>query len=426
DTSVAASATFALGLLRDSLAAPVLAPLLQPDSARRKPTLAIEAAEALGRIGTAEASAALTGFLENADIRDGGLQRVAGSVLIGASRTDSVPPVAIARWAASESAETRWKAAFSLIGTARPEAVGVLMPLLEDADPLVRANAIRGLSASVVAASGVTSDFVLRYLTEAMADPSYAPRIEAIRMVGSYREPTAVSLLTPVLDSDRPHDVVVAAEALGRMGAVAAPSLSALHRVAGDPARPPFVRATAIRSSFTLDRDASRDLLVGLMDDDSWRVREAVVEGLARFRVDALTELERMARDPDPRVAGAAMEAIIVSLGPNEIGRARPLLVELLQAPDPRVRVPVLQGYAWLADPSTYPGLLDAFELALRDPEPDAAIATIEAIAELGRAGMVTPERAFFARFPDPPDREIHRRAVVRFGDAAISAWGEV
>src|SRR5690606_11161119 len=98
DTSVAASAAFALGLLRDSLAAPVLAPLLQPDSARRKPTLAIEAAEALGRIGTAEASAALTGFLENADIRDGGLQRVAGSVLIGASRTDSVPPVAIARW----------------------------------------------------------------------------------------------------------------------------------------------------------------------------------------------------------------------------------------------------------------------------------------------------------------------------------------
>ncbi|MEX2584138.1 MAG: HEAT repeat domain-containing protein [Gemmatimonadota bacterium] len=424
DSAVAASAAFATGLLADSAATARLATLMHPDTARRRPTVAIEAAIALGHIGTAEAAAVLVSFLSSVDPQTTDLQRVAAAALVAAWRAGEPSIEPFARWAESPDGETRWRAAFALARSPGVGAVEALLRLLPDPSPEVRANALRGLSAAAVQRSLVSPDVVVPLLVEALGTDSYPVRIEAARALGTYRSPPALSAIRGLLTDSSSHLAVVAAEALGAMGEAGDSAIPDLSRLAQDPAAPPYLRATALRSLLAMDPSARVALLADLADDPSWRIRAAVVEGLARRRVEAIPDLQTLARDSDARVAAGALQAIVYSLGPDEIGQARPLLLEQVRSPHVAVRIPSLQGLAWLSDPATYPTLLDAYDAARRDEEPEAAVAAIDAIADLGLAGMMTPERAFFARFPRPEAREVHRRALVRFGQAAESAWG--
>ncbi|MQA89109.1 MAG: hypothetical protein GEU90_02560 [Gemmatimonas sp.] len=424
DTSVAASAAFALGLLADSASATALVERLNPDILSARPTVAAEAATALGRISSPEADDALGHFLTSADPQSDEVQTVAASALVAAAGAGDIPVEAIARWTLSQDVETRRQAAYALAQATDPGAVGILMGLAEDPDPLVRASAVRGLTSTALSGTDLALDSVIDQLSRAIEDYAYAPRIEAARSIGTYSSARAVQALRRLLASEHPHDAVVASEALGRMGEVALAALPDLHGLARDPTQLAYERATAIRASLELDREGSRELLRSLVDDSSWRVRSAVVDGFARFRQAAIPELEILAHDADQRVAADAVQAIIISLGPSEIGRVRPLLLELLGSPFVGVRVGVLQGFAWLQDAATFPLLLDAFDVARNDDEPDVGVAAVEAIADLGLIGMA-PERAFFARFPNPPASEVHQRAIARFGDPATRAWGD-
>lgn len=422
DTAVLSAAAFAAGQLRDTSAVAQLAELLDTAAIRTRPTVATEAATALGKIGGDQARVALNSFLSSAGEAD---SASVGAALIGAWRAgeNSLTPYTL--WLSAASPEVRWRAVYALTRRPRPDAVSLLLPLLDDSEPLARAFALRGLGFPVVSAAGQDPGELLPQLIEALADDMYAVRIEAIRAVGSYPDARAAAALEELLRTGEPHQIITALESLAGTGRFAAAARPTVLRIFEDRTAPAFIRESALGTVVALGPEEARTVVQSATEDDSWRVRAAAANLWPTYRDAALPPLQELARDADPRVAAAAIDAAIRAAGMSGIQSLRPLLIESLAASDVQVRAAALRGFSWLADPATFPMLLDAYERARHDQQNDAAIAAIDAIAELGLVGVLNPERAFFTRFPRPADYLVHQRAISRFRDAARSAWGE-
>ena len=73
-------------------------------------------------------------------------------------------------------------------------------------------------------------------------------------------------------------------------------------------------------------------------------------------------DLSAALRDPDGRVAAAAVEEAVTVAGDSAAGAIRELLLAGLSHPDVIVRANALGGLAALADPATLPAVLDAFQ----------------------------------------------------------------
>jgi HEAT repeat protein len=136
DTGVAAAAAFAIGLLRDSLSVvPLAAALSAP------PTVAVEAAWALGQIG-APARAAL----ERALARESRDARVTGALLLAAAKLRPVPVEWLGPYLRHASPEIRWRAAYVVARPFAAAGVRALLPLARDTSAMVRAQVARALS----------------------------------------------------------------------------------------------------------------------------------------------------------------------------------------------------------------------------------------------------------------------------------------
>ncbi len=426
DSTVAATAAFALGQLTDTAAVEHLGTILSDTHGRQpRSTVAAEAARALGRIATDEARTVLVVFLASADTRDPFVAPVVAEALLALSPAPESAIPAILRWIDHDDPEVRWRAAYALTRPPRPSAIVAAMTLVEDPDPLVRAMALRGLGRTVVDAARVPRSEVLAGILRLVEDSAYVVRIEAIRALGTYAESVSVSRLTALLASDRPHDVAAGLESLGRLGASATASVSAVSGVATDTSRPPYLRGLALSTLAAIDTARGGELVSGFAAASDWRLRAAAADALARGGVNSLPMLRTLARDPDPRVAAAVARAAVEAVDSTSMDLVRPLLVELLSSPDVYVRAAALEGMAVLADPSTYPALLDAYDRATRDAEPDAALAAIDAIASIARTGSLQPQRSFFARFSRPSSYHVRSKAVEAFGPEARSAWGD-
>jgi cyclophilin family peptidyl-prolyl cis-trans isomerase/HEAT repeat protein len=426
DSSVAAVAALMAGQLRDTLALGDLAVLLDPLNATARPTVAVEAAGALGRMSDFTARGVLNSFLVTADPNDARLLPVVREALIATWRAGETEPIPYDRWIDHPDPEVRWRAAHGLSRSEGAEAVQLLLPLIDDPDPLARSFAVRGLAAPAVQASAESPTEILNQLVPLLADSAYPVRVEAIRVIASYDHPRAVAALQEILRSQSPHEVVVVLEAVAAFGPHGRLLLADIEGIARNPALPTYLREAAIISGVSIEPAAAPGFLATIAADTDWRIRAAVARGFGRLRTEAVDVLYSLARDEDPRVAAAAVDAAVAGLRPFDVARIRPLLLELAHAPDMHVRAAAIRGLSWLADPATFPLLLDAFDRARADSENVAAIAAIDALAEIGLAGALSPERAFFTRFPRPDDPEIRRRAAVRFPAAARTAWGDL
>jgi cyclophilin family peptidyl-prolyl cis-trans isomerase len=97
------------------------------------------------------------------------------------------------------------------------------------------------------------------------------------------------------------------------------------------------------------------------------------------------------------------------------------LYVQTLKSADPEVRAAAISGIGQRANPADFAALMDAYDSAQRDTVPDAAIAAVDALGGLARAGL-TVTSAFFLRFEPHPDAAVRRRVLDRF-PAADPAW---
>ncbi len=165
-TAVAASAAFALGLLRDTTAVPALAALLHPGSVApsvaRRPTVIGEAALALAKMPTQAGKQAVEDFLAHAPAAGAGVRRAVGEALLAWWRFPRPMNVNVAtRWLTSADPEIRWRAAYALTRRPTPQGTSALERLTDDPDALVRSFAVRALTAPLADSAGIVRDQAL-------------------------------------------------------------------------------------------------------------------------------------------------------------------------------------------------------------------------------------------------------------------------
>ncbi|HEX5005288.1 MAG TPA: HEAT repeat domain-containing protein, partial [Gemmatimonadales bacterium] len=188
DSTVQTTASFALGLLRDTAA---VGPLTVRLAALPAPTLetAREIVTALAKTGGPRAADVVTRVLNgtsNTTVSEN-LDVLVRQAALESWRLGSASPVQqLIALSQTTDDELRWRVIFSL-GQLRASAAGsTLLAALQDKHPLVRSYAARTLTASYVAASGLDAESALQLLVKCLRDENGGVRIEALRALGSY------------------------------------------------------------------------------------------------------------------------------------------------------------------------------------------------------------------------------------------------
>jgi HEAT repeat protein/cyclophilin family peptidyl-prolyl cis-trans isomerase len=227
DTSVAATVVWSIGQMRDSSTVPWLDSML---TSRTPPTVAGEAAIALGKIKTASAREVLARFLARGDPGSLDTPAVREALLSIGRSTARGDNTSIVRWTSSKSAEIRWRATWSLFRPKDPAGVSTLLVMSKDPSPVIRSWAVRGLT-KPQADSAKLGDAAERQLLAAIRDVDRTVRTEAIRALGFYSDSAAVKALVTALDSPDSWISVSAAEGLGRIhGTASIPRLMTAGR----------------------------------------------------------------------------------------------------------------------------------------------------------------------------------------------------
>jgi HEAT repeat protein/cyclophilin family peptidyl-prolyl cis-trans isomerase len=261
DTALAATTVFAVGQLRDTTTIAWFDSLLS--NTRTAPTVATEAACALGKIKTAAARSVLARYLTT--VTAGPRNRDAiGEALLAIGRSAARGDIApIVKWTSSPDEEIRWRATWALFRPRDPAAVPDLLRLSDDRSAHVRSWAVRGLVKSQADSASLGERAEARLLA-ALRDDDRRVRTEAIRTLGSYSDSLAIAALTSGLSSTDSWISVSAAEGLGRSRlASVVPALVA----ATDATRPCALRATAIRQLQPFANAEARAAATGLARD---------------------------------------------------------------------------------------------------------------------------------------------------------------
>lgn len=381
DTSVAATVVFAVGQLKDTSTVPWFDSLLVAPGVA--PTVATEAAAALGKLRTASARASLARFLSTARATPKTSDAI-GEALLSIGRSNARSDIApIVKWSASPNEELRWRATWALFRPRDPAAVATLMTLSSDHSGLVRSWAVRGLSRAQ-ADSAALGDRAEARLIAAARDADRRVRTEAVRALGTYSDSAAIRVLVEALSSPDAWISVSAAEGLGRIRAPA--TIASLVGAAG-PGRACALRVTAIQS---LQQFSPRDANAAARDmtrDSSAYCRTIAWQVVARDTSRSVAE----------RRAG-------------------------LSSPDTIQRVAALRAMATWADTSDLPMLLDMYDGARNAANPAVASATAAAIGGLqNRRG--TGASQFLARFSAPTNASLRRDVERALGAPARTAW---
>ncbi|MEX2284294.1 MAG: HEAT repeat domain-containing protein [Gemmatimonadota bacterium] len=256
DTSVAATAVFGIGQLRDSAAVPLLDSLL---SARRTPvTVAFEAARALGKIRTPESREVLAKYLLSATEASQPKSVIGEALLSMGRQTTRGSSIPIARFTNSKDEEIRWRATWALFRPRDPVAASELLRLSSDASGHVRSWAIRALGAATVDSARIDrNQALLALIGAARRDSDRRVRTEAIRTMIAYDDSASFAELVTALNNPDTWISVSAAEALARRTSRSDQAIAALTRAtAAD--RPSALRIVAVQSLLALSAESAR------------------------------------------------------------------------------------------------------------------------------------------------------------------------
>lgn len=419
---VRTQAIFALGLLRDSSEAALTAMrAILLDSAALDARPGIEAAAALGRIGT---GAAVDALIDRVAVDSAaGPRRLDGAgaeALLHLWRAPRTPRVvaAVEPYLRADQDEVRWNAAYALSRPGGSLAVGPLLPLAADSSHDVRALAVRALRAPAVDSAGFRES-ALVVLRTAVTDVHPHVRINAIGALATFGDTADVAAIGARIADEDGNVRVAALQALGEMGEPRAASLVA--DVVRDAGLREGIRAAALSALVRIDPAAGAAAAIEWAASPDWLMRMHATRALAtlRERTAAEAELLARARDPDPRVAAIALRAIGDS---TQAPAVHGLLIERLASADAAVRAAAVAGLSRSPHGADLALLMESYERARHDSVPAAALAVIDALAALERSGSPAA-RSFFLRFPPSDDARVRRRVAERFGDAG---WNDV
>jgi cyclophilin family peptidyl-prolyl cis-trans isomerase len=269
-----------------------------------------------------------------------------------------------------------WPVAYALqrIGDAR--AVAALAALASTPGVHTPSFALRGLAAMRdTRAINPASAIVVR------RDADVRVRVAAVRALGELRASQAVPSLLKVLDDQTTPrnlavEIVVALGAIGDRRALDA----VLDRLTD---RWPAMRAAAFSSAARLDPDGFPLVFSGFEPDKDWSVRAAVASALATLPADRVRgAVLDLVGDPDVRVQGPALEALVRVGGPE----VTPRLFAALDVPDFAVRATAARLIGDGKIDGGVARLEAAFKRADGDATPAARTAILQALSRYGAA----------------------------------------
>jgi len=408
-------AAFALGSLGDRGAVDRLVASLGDSD----PVVRGRAAEALGRIGDPRAGPELARFVLAAMPKGAPLVTVRGDdpssvndpwmeLRLAVLALGRLKDARSAELALVDGGKTRfdwWAATWVAMRTESPGLKPVLRAAALSNDPLSRALAARGLGA-------LKDPSVVDLLVTLARDPQENVAVSALRALGILGDARGVPAAGGALTSS---SVVVQREALAAL-ALLPPDRTLRSRIVPMVGhREPWIRAAALGALAHTDRDDFALVLSGIDPDPVWWVRSSLATALADLGDEAsVSILFGMLKDEDARVIPAVLAALRRARGADSADT----LKRHLEHPDFVVRAAAAEGLAALGTGGLTPVLTAAYRRGLSDPEIDARIAALTALAaqkdEAARSVLQEAARTDPARVV----RESAARALAALGES--------
>jgi cyclophilin family peptidyl-prolyl cis-trans isomerase/HEAT repeat protein len=406
DSSVAASALFALGLLKDSSSAVAATAAL-----RATPSVSVEASWLLGEIGAA-GRAPLVDLARDAS--QGSVRRGAALLALARIRPATVEP--ITALLADPDTAVAWGAAYALARGRSASAVRALLGASSSPWPDVRDQAARGLGRALAGDSlGADCQAALRRLAR---DTSARVRVTAVRVISGYGASAAEVIRDALRDTD--PSVRITAAPFAHL------AFDSTSRAWNDAWRSDTnfsIRRQLAESALRVDR--LRAEWAPWRTDADWQLRAAAAEldghGAA---VTVRDRLEPALRDSDARVRAAAVGALVVlvdSAATRADVRAR--LRAMLADPDFEVRAAALGALAKGATIEDLTRSLASYTTNRADRDADARLAFwLLADSALARHGGELPDSVVRAldAIPRPTD-PLERLQASRIG--RFASW---
>jgi peptidylprolyl isomerase len=320
DTSVAATVVFAAGQMRDTSSVSWFDSLLTAPTT--PPTVATEAAVALGKIRSPDTRDALVRYLTRAPANARTAPTV-GEALLSLGRSTTRGDLApIVRWATSPNTDIRWRATWALFRPRDPAAVRELLRLSQDTSAEVRYWAVRGLTAPQVDSGGVDHEAAAARLRAAARDPDRRVRTEVIRALPSFSDSLSWSVVAQAITSPDSWLSVSGAEGLARMRTYSAGSVPALV-AAMAPGRSSALRVTALTSLRALAPDSAVAPATLMARDTAIMCRVAAVQFFATRGTAGTAMLADLRNDPAPQVSTPAGRAYLAATDTAAAAAAR-------------------------------------------------------------------------------------------------------
>jgi len=391
-------AAFSLGLLGDLSARPALIEAL----ADAHPIVQGRSAEALSRLGQGDDGAAVAAMirrhLDAGVIRD--LQ--ADDERVGQEPADAVRLglLALGRLKAYDALasvalgpdglpiSSWWPLAVALQQLGDPRAIPALRAMLATPSRYARTVAIQGLGA--LAAREAVSD-LLKILTAVPTDQGVAVEsARALRKIGDGQAAPALLAFASDSRSD-PRFRLEAIDALGGMPPVAG-TVDALLDLLSE--ADPNVRAASFSALARLDPDSFISAIANIDADPHWTVRAAQSEALATIEpLRAIPALLARTQDPDQRVVARVMASLAATGSQDAVAP----LTDALAAEDLVVRAEAARGLGVLRSATAVKALLAAWERWRGEPQYQARVAALEALATIDPQAAREPLKAALA-----------------------------
>jgi cyclophilin family peptidyl-prolyl cis-trans isomerase/HEAT repeat protein len=417
DTTVRVAAVFGLGLLRDTAA---IGPILE--RLRAEPVLditsAVEAMTTLAKIGGPQVAEIFRAILDGRAALDlSALELLRRQIALEAWRLGPDAPVAsLLPLVSDTSSDMRWRAVYSLSRLRPVSAARRLAEAVRDPLSYTRAAAVRAFTPAYVDSAGLGRTTITRLLTPLLTDDNDGVRIAALRAVGALGDTALAGRIADRLDDPLPNVRIAAIQALGDLGGSVASR--ELARVLDG--KPVFaIGRAALMALSRVDTAAARPWLATWASRPDWAGRMAAAEAATAPGRPALLD------DRDPRVAAAALQA----WSSSQDTPGADLLTEArirLRSPDAVVRAVAAGILARAHDPSDVGALADAYGRAARDSFPDAALAALDGLRQIGEASAAAAadiQQRFLSRARRPDDYVIRAWAESAW-PAAAARWG--
>ena len=305
DPEIVASVAFALGQLKDNNAVPWLEGLLD---AKTPAAIGREAAQALGKIQTPEAQAALGRYLAAAT-SSAATDAVIGEALLSMGRYRAGADIApIVKWMTSPNVEVRWRATWALFRPADPKAVPHLLKLSDDPSAEVRYWAVRTLLPARVDQAGLDRKTTSAKLLAATKDQDRRVRTEALRALLQYDDDNAFGALVEGLASTDTWISSSAAENAGRFAQTRGEELKPKLIAAGASTKPLWIRNLVLTPLVTLAPETALEVATSLARSGVAVARTSAVGALGRLGDAGRARHEELSSDP-------ALKGILPALG---------------------------------------------------------------------------------------------------------------